>query len=107
MIQFVSPVIGGILTSLLTTMTTIIGFITVFFEMLAGLIEKDSLSIPDIDRLYGYHFFIATNCKQIQDMELVPYGDYYEGIFKVYPKWRKYRINNNKTIPFDDTPLCK
>lgn len=75
--------------------------------MLAGLIEKDGLSIPDIDRLYGYHFFIATNCKQIQDMELVPYGDYYEGIFKVYPKWRKYRINNNKTIPFDDTPLCK
>lgn len=168
-IQIVSPVIGGVLTSLLTTLATIIGFVTVFFEMkraadidecsflletykhftsdstrgitiafekldilfcdnkntitqgdrkhiveylqffemLAGLIEKDSLSINDIDRLYGYHFFIATNCKIIQDMELIPYKDFYEGIFSIYPKWKKYRIKNNKTMPFNDTPLCK
>lgn len=169
LIQLVSPVIGGILASMLTTLATIIGFVTVFFEMkrsadidecnfiletykhftsdatqsisiifekldllfyegkntlskddrkyvveylqffemLAGLIEKDSISIKDIDRLYGYHFFIAVNCKQIQDMELIPYKDFYEGIFKIYPEWSKYRITNNKKIPFDKTPLCK
>ena len=32
-IQIVSPVIGAMLTSLLTTMATIIGFVAVFFEM--------------------------------------------------------------------------
>lgn len=78
-----------------------------FFEMLAGLIEKDSLSIKDIDRLYGYHFFIATNCKEIQDIELIPFKDYYEGIFSVYTEWRNFRIKNKKDIPFNDTPLIK
>lgn len=78
-----------------------------FFEMLAGLIEKDSLSISDIDRLYGYHFFIAVNCKKIQDMELIAYKEFYEGIFIIYPKWKNYRISKNKTIPFSKTPLIK
>lgn len=168
-VQFLSPVIGNMLTSILTTFATIIGFITVFFEMkraadidecnfvletykhftsdntpgitivfekldklfcdgennitkddrkyvveylqffemLAGLIEKDSIAIPDIDRLYGYQFFIAVNCKEIQEMELIPYKDFYEGIFNIYSKWVKYRTTNNKSIPFSDTPLCK
>ena len=169
LIQVVSPVMGNVLTSILTTLATISGFIAVifemkraadidecnflletykhftsdsnsgiqntfqklddlycenkdaitkadrkdiveylqFFEMLAGLIEKDSLSIPDIDRLYGYHFFIATNCKKIQDIELIPYKEFYEGIFAIYPKWKKYRISKNKSIPFSETPLFK
>ena len=168
-VQFLSPVIGNILSSFLTTMATIIGFVTVFFEMkraadidecnflletykhftadsnsgisitfkkldalfyenkntftkddrkhiveylqffemLAGLIEKESLSIQDIDRLYGYSFFIATNCKIIQDIELIPYKDFYEGIFSVYNSWVKYRVMNNKMIPFNETPLIK
>ena len=78
-----------------------------FFEMLAGLIEKDSISIADIDKLYGYPFFIATNCKTIQDMELVAAKDYYEGIFKIYPIWLNYRIANNKPVPFSGTPLVE
>lgn len=167
MIQIIEPTIGTTLSSVLTTCTTIIGFISVFyemkrsadidecnfiletfkhftsdsttgvsiiyekldllfsegkntlskedrkyvvqylqfFEMLAGLIEKDSISIADIDKLYGYSFFIAANCKTIQDMELVVAKDYYEGIFKIYPIWLNYRISNNKPVPFSDTPL--
>lgn len=167
MIQIIEPTIGTTLSSVLTTCTTIIGFISVFyemkrsadidecnfiletykhftsdsttgvsiiyekldllfskgentlnnedrkyvvqylqfFEMLAGLIEKDSISIADIDKLYGYSFFIAANCKTIQDMELVVAKDYYEGIFKIYPIWLNYRILNNKPVPFSDTPL--
>lgn len=76
-----------------------------FFEMLAGLIEKDSITIEDIDRLYGYAYFIATNCKTIQDLELNPSKEYYEGVFKIYPDWVKFRRANKKPIPFDDTPL--
>lgn len=78
-----------------------------FFEMLSSIIEKGNLIIQDIDRLYGYHFFLITNCKIIQDMELVPYKDFYEGIFAIYPEWQKYRVKNNKSIPFGDTPLIK
>jgi len=166
-IQLLEPTLGNRLSTILTTLTTIVGFVSVFFEMkraadidecnfiletykhftskstqgiteiyekldllfmdginkidkkdrknitqylqffemLAGLIEKDSISIKDIDRLYGYPFFIAANCKCIQEIELLVSKDYYEGIFKIYPIWLKYRISNNKPIPFSDTPL--
>lgn len=168
-IQIIEPAIGVQLSSILTTSTTIIGFVSVFFEMkraadidecsfildtfkhftsdpnsginiiyekldilfsegkntivkgdrkyitqylqffemLANLIEKDSLSIADIDNLYGYPFFIATNCKVVQEMELLVSKDYYEGIFKIYPIWLKHRILKKKPIPFSDTPLIK
>lgn len=78
-----------------------------FFEMLSCLIQKDSISIEDIDDLYGYTFFLATNCNIIQEMELNASKDYYEGIFKIYPKWLRYRINKKKSIPFVKTPLIK
>ena len=166
-IQLISPTLGEKLANFLTTITTIIGFISVFYEMkrsadidecnfiletykhftsdstpgitvtfekldllfsenkntitekdrkyiveylqffelLAGLIQKDSLSIEDIDRLYAYPFFIATNCKIIQEMELIPSKDYYEGIYNIYSKWLNYRKNNNKSIPFSDNLL--
>lgn len=168
-IQVVAPTIGERLTGLFTTITTIIGFISVFFEMkraadidecnfiletykhftsdstpgitiisekldllysegkdtlvdadrkhmveylqffemLAGLIEKDGISISDIDRLYGYSFFIATNCKKVQDMELKKAKEYYEGIYNIYPKWIEYRKSKNKPIPFPDTLLIE
>jgi len=167
MLQILEPNIGNTLTSLLTTVTTIVGFLSVFyemkraadidecnfiletykhftnsdesgisktyekldvlfsegkntftkndrndivqylqfFEMIANLIEKDSISIKDIDRLYGYSFFVATNCKFIQDLELLPAKEYYEGIINIYPIWKKYRIEKNKPIPFSETPL--
>jgi len=166
-LQVLEPSIGNVLTTLFTTLTTIVGFISVFyemkrsadidecnfiletykhftdgsnsgitityekldfmfsegnntftdndrkhivqylqfFEMIANLIEKDSISINDIDRLYGYAFFIATNCQTIQELELLPSKDYYEGIFNIYPTWKKHREKNHKPIPFSDTPL--
>ena len=73
--------------------------------MIANLIEKDSISISDIDRLYGYTFFIATNCKTIQELELMSYKEYYEGIYAIYPIWKQYRQSKDKPIPFDETPL--
>lgn len=168
-LQIIEPAIGNTITNLLTTLTTIVGFISVFyemkrsadidecnfiletfkhftadansgisiiyeklddiysgkenritendrkhmvqylqfFEMIANLIEKDSISISDIDRLYGYAFFIATNCPDVQKMELIPAKDYYEGIMSIYPIWKKYRESHNKPIPFNKTPLLK
>ena len=168
-LQILEPSFGEVLTSILTTFTTIVGFISVFyemkraadidecnfiletykhftnnpessiskiydkldelfvtgkntitkndrkdivqylefFEMLANLIEKDGISISDIDNLYGYDFFIAVNCKFIQEIELIPSKDYYEGIFKIYSYWKKYREAKNKPIPFAETPLIK
>lgn len=76
-----------------------------FFEMIANLINKDTLSIEDIDSLYGYPFFIATNCKSIQEIELLPCKEYYEGIFKIYPIWYNFRVLHKKPIPFSDTLL--
>jgi len=78
-----------------------------FFELLASLIEKDSISIVDIDRLYGYSFFVAVNNKKVQELELVPYKDYYEGIYIIYPKWVEYRRKHNKKIPFENNFLIK
>lgn len=166
-LQVIEPAIGTTLSSILTTCTTIVGFISVFyemkrsadidecnfiletfkhftantnegiattyekldtlfcegkntftkkdrkhivqylqfFEMLAGLIQKDSLSISDIDDLYAYPFFIAVNCSYIQEIELVPYKEYYNGIFSIYSEWVNYRKKNNKVIPFSDTLL--
>lgn len=76
-----------------------------FLEMIVSLVEKDVLSIPDIDRLFGYWFFIAVNCKDIQEIELKPYHEYYEGIYSIYQKWYKYRKGQNRPIPFEESPL--
>ena len=78
-----------------------------FLEMIVSLVEKDVLSIPDIDRLFGYWFFIAVNCKDVQNIELIPSRDYYEGIYSIYPKWIKYRRSQNRPIPFEENLLIK
>ena len=61
----------------------------------------------NLKRLYGYSFFIATNCKKVQDMELKKAKEYYEGIYNIYPKWIEYRKSKNKPIPFPDTLLIE
>jgi len=76
-----------------------------YIEMLADLINRDTLSIKDVDQVFGYPFFLVTNNLQSQSLELKKYPEYYQNIYSIYPKWKKYRQKRNMPIPFSKTPL--
>lgn len=78
-----------------------------FFEMLAVLVNKDAISLEDVNELFGYWFFIAVNCKTVQDMEIIPNKDYYKGIYELYPKWYNLAKKKKDKIPFEETLLIK
>ena len=47
----------------------------------------------------AYRYFIAVNNPVVQELELIPYKDYYQGIIKVFKDWKvdkmpmeKYRM---------------
>ena len=78
-----------------------------FFEMMCNLIIKGVLKIDDVDALYAYPFFIATNNKDIQTKELATYKQFYRNIYTVYSKWYNYRKKRGYEIPYEENRLIK
>lgn len=77
----------------------------IWCEGLSSLILQGLISIKQIDALFSYRFFLITNCKFIQDTELVPYVDYYEETIKVHELWTKYKRSKNLPIILDESNL--
>lgn len=77
----------------------------VYLEGLAPLILNGILTFEHIDNLMAYRFFLAVNNSELQDKELVPFADYYCGCFKLYKKWKEYRLNNRLEIPLSEYSL--
>lgn len=61
----------------------------VHLEGVAALVNEGVLHLNVITDLMAYRYFIAVNNPIVQQTELFPYRDYYQGIFKVYRKWTK------------------
>lgn len=79
----------------------------VYLEALAALIDQRILHLNVVDDLLSYRFFLAVNNPVVQDWELIPYNNYYNGIFKLAELWTKQHKKNNIGIPMEEFPLTK
>lgn len=75
----------------------------VHLEGVATLVNNGVLRLSTITDLMAYWYFIAVNNPVVQELEIIPYRDYYQGIVKVFRDWRKainkmpmekYRLDN-------------
>ncbi len=74
-------------------------------EELASLEESGVLTLQSIDNFLSYRFFLITNHKKIQELEILDNLDYYQGIISLHKKWTAYKRKHNKPMPFDKTNL--
>ena len=64
--------------------------------------KKAVIKMSLLDDLFGRRFFVVVNCKEVQDLELRVNEKYYNNIFELYKKWKKYRIKKgNKDLTID------
>lgn len=72
----------------------IVAFLNVF-ENLSAVVESGVISIKDIDQPFAYRFFLTTNNKTVQNLELIPDGKYYKSIYRLHKQWIKFRKEND------------
>ena len=76
-----------------------------WLEALCAIINRDILSFDVIDNMYNYMFFVFVNNKYVQEKELLPSIEYYQGIVKAYQEWTKYLNKHNKKIILKENAL--
>ena len=76
-----------------------------WLEALCAIINRDILSFDVIDNMYNYMFFVFVNNKYVQEKELLPSIEYYQGIVKAYKEWTKYLNKHNKKIILQENAL--
>lgn len=77
----------------------------VYMEGLAALIKRDVMHLGVIDDLFAYRFFIAVNNPIVQQFELLPYANYYQGCFELSEMWTKKWRKAGRQIPLDQYAL--
>lgn len=77
----------------------------VYMEGLAALIQRNVLHLGVIDDLFAYRFFIAVNNPIVQQFELLPYANYYQGCFELSKMWTKEWRKSERPIPLDQYAL--
>lgn len=70
----------------------------VYLEGLAPLMLSDTISFDYADDLFAYRFFLALNNESIENTHLFRYPQYYQGCFKLYHKWKNYRLRKGEDI---------
>lgn len=76
----------------------------VHLEGMAALINDGVLRLSAINDLMAYRYFIAVNNPVVQEFELIPYQDYYQGLIRLFPKWAR---KNKYSMPMIETRLDK
>ena len=84
----------------------LISYLT-WIRSLCSFLEKGTLSFNIVDEIFGYKFFAIINNKQVQDMEIVSYHEYYKLIYQTHHMWTAYRRKHKKYIPCEETSLEK
>lgn len=79
----------------------------VFMENLASLVQRNVITLKRIDPIFGFDFFIAAHNPAVQELELLPYRDYYVGTYKLYRLWLKHREKRKLPIPIESELLDK
>ena len=73
----------------------------VYLESLAALEGRNIIHLDVIDDLFSYRFFLAVNNPVVQENELLPYRDFYQGIFKLSEKWAANHKERGIPIPME------
>ena len=84
----------------------IVGYLE-WLETLASLVNSDLLQISKIDNVLSYRYFLIVNNKQVQARELIVNKDFYRGIYRLYPKWEKYKKKNDLPVIFEENSLSR
>lgn len=79
----------------------------VYLEALAALVDRQVIHLDVIDDLFSYRFFLAVNNPVVQQGELFPYADFYQGIFKLSERWTKNHHDRSIPIPMEQFSLTK
>lgn len=72
----------------------------VYLEGLAAIVRCNSLRSDMIADLFAYRFFIAVNNPIVQQIELLPYANYYSGCYELSKVWTKKWQREGREIPF-------
>lgn len=76
-----------------------------WLEALSAVINRELLSFDFIDNLYNYMFFVFVNNKYVQEKEILPNLEYYQGIIEAYKLWINYLKKHNKKILLEENSL--
>ena len=79
----------------------------VWCEGLSVLVQKGVLDFHTIDNLLSYKFFLITNCKYIQDLELIKEAEFYKGVYCLHKEWTKFKRKTHQSILCEETSLEK
>ena len=69
----------------------------VYLESLAIMVENGVIRIQDVDDLFSYRFFLAVNNPVVQEHELLPFSDFYQGTYRLCRRW--IQNHRRKQIP--------
>ena len=70
----------------------------VWCEGLSVLIQQGVMNLKIVDNLFSYQFFLIVNNEYIQKNELIPYAEYYKGIFALHKIWTDYKKATGQPI---------
>ena len=79
----------------------------VYLEGFASCVQQGILGIKEIDNLFSYRFFLAMNHPEVQELEILPFADFYRGNYQLYEEWYKYRMKIRNKDYLDDLDNCK
>lgn len=74
----------------------------VHLEGITTLVNNGVLRLNAINDLMAYRYFIAVNNPVVQELELIPYYQYYKGIIQIFDDWAKRAKND---MPLAGTKL--
>lgn len=78
-----------------------------WLEELAAIVNQNLIDFAFIDDFLSYRFFLITNNKYIQDIELIPEAENYRGIYKLHKSWSEYKKKQGLPIMQEETCLSK
>ena len=73
----------------------------VYLEAIAAIVDQQVIHLEVIDDLFSYRFFLAVNNPVVQENELIPYADFYKGIYKLSEYWVHDHNERHIPIPMD------
>jgi len=74
-------------------------------EELSALYQKRIVDFETIDNLFSYAFFLITNNKYIQELELIPQAEFYKGLYYLHYTWSKYKKDTKQSIINEEESL--
>ncbi len=79
----------------------------VYLESLAAIVLNEVVHLDVITDLFVYRFFLAVNNPVVQECELLPYADFYQGVLRLSEVWTKQLRAQGREIPMEQFAVTK